>query len=108
MSAFASSTLEQHPTLYFPHGDIILALKLAPLPSTDPVTAATGTVGTRQDRYQVYRVHQFLLSRHSQVFANMFSDSAPGNSHEGVPVVEMIGDDPEVFSQMLSFLYGPS
>ena len=105
MSAFASSTLEQHPTLYFPDGDIILAVKLAPLPPTDSANNATATA---QDRYQVYRVHRFLLSRHSQVFANMFADAAPGAFHDGIPMVEMMGDDPEVFSQMLSFLYGPS
>ena len=106
MSALASAALEQHPSLYFPDGDIILAVKLAPLPQ--PTSSSTHACGTG-DRYRIYRVHKFLLCRHSQVFANMYVDAVPGRgSHDGVPMVEMIGDDPEVFSQMISFLYDPS
>ena len=104
IAAFASSTLEEHSTLYFSDGDIILAVKLAPAPPPD----SGGNAADTKDRYQVYRVHKFLLSRHSQVFANMFSDAAPGGSYDGVPMIEMVGDDPELFSRMLSFFYSPS
>ena len=76
---------QRHPRLYFADGDIILAaLRFA---HHEPG-------GDDGPNYWLFRVHRFLLGHHSTVFANMFADGTamPGETYEGVPLVEMRGD----------------
>lgn len=70
---------ERHPSLYFPDGDIALSAK----------TAAGVT--------QIFRVDRIFLSRHSEVFRDMFavsSDKSSGaETYDGVPLVVMPRED---------------
>lgn len=94
------STLERHPNLYFPDGDVILAVKQTP------------KLGEREKRPKccLLRVHKFLLERNSPSFANFFVDAeaTPTEAYDGVPLAEMHGDRAEDFALLLSHLYNPS
>ena len=94
------STLERHPDLYFPHGDVVLAVKQTP------------KSGEREKRpkYRLFRVHKFLLEHNSPSFANFFADAeaTPTEVYDGVPLAEMHGDRAEDFALLLSHLYNPS
>lgn len=92
--------VQRHPELYFADGDIVLATRLF----ADNI-ASDGTASTK---YQLYRVHRPILRHHSQVFANMFVDGTPGQMYDGVPFVEMVGDDAEGFAALLTCIYNPS
>ena len=86
---------ERHPTLYFPTGDVVLS---ASIDTGGPPTT------------QLFRVHKFLLMHHSTAFANMFTDAAadPGETYDGVPIVQMEGDDAEDLATLLNYLYNPT
>ncbi len=94
------STSEQHPTLYFPNGDVVLSASTDS--GEDPSDAPSKT--------QLFRVHKFLLTHHSTTFANMFTDANPGSgeSHGGVPLVELHGDKAEDLALLLNYLYNPT
>ncbi|PIL28618.1 hypothetical protein GSI_08660 [Ganoderma sinense ZZ0214-1] len=96
-----NAIIERHPKFYFPSGDIVLATKLAP--------QADDSEGP--PRYQVFRVHKFLLALRSTVFSNLFADAdgAASNelSYDGVPLVELHGDNTQDFALLLSYLYEP-
>ena len=84
----------RHPALYFTDGDIVIS-------------------ATSKDKsfVEFYRVDKIFLSRHSKVFAGMFSlPTAPGvhDEYEGVPMVRLFGDDPVGLEDLLKFLYDPS
>lgn len=85
---------EHHLTLWFPDGNIIL--------SAASVSAPCATV--------LFRVHGFLLARHSNVFRDMLCLSAPPQSdddtYEGLPVVVMQDTAVDV-ECMLDALYNP-
>ena len=86
---------ERHPTLYFPTGDVVLS-------------ASIDTAGPA--RTQLFRVHKFLLMHHSTTFSNMFTDATagPGESYDGVPIIQMEGDDAEDLAKLLNYLYNPT
>ena len=84
----------QHKTLFFPDGDIILAAQ-------DTTKAIV-----------LFRIHKFMLSRWSQVFADMFA--LPTNpqvqvneTYDDVAVVEM-ADDAGDLEKLLGVLYDPT
>ena len=47
-------------------------------------------------------VHTTVLRLQSVVFASSFADGMPSEKYDGVPIVEMVGDDPEGFSGLLN------
>ena len=89
----APKHLEYHTDLA-PDGDIILSL-----PGPD---ASAGRI--------LHRVDKLFLSRHSPVFAGLFSlpyDSAVNETFEGVPVA-CLEDDAEAMGRLLRYFYDPS
>ncbi|PIL28619.1 hypothetical protein GSI_08661 [Ganoderma sinense ZZ0214-1] len=94
-----NAVFERNTKFYIPDGDVILAAKV---PSQ---TKAPGP-----PTYKIFKVHKFLLSLRSRVFYNLFMDSdasAPNDSLEGVPLVELHGDNPGDFAVLLSYIYEP-
>ena len=93
--------LERHPDLYFPDGDVVLAVQQTPK-ADDP---AEGPL-----KCTLFRVHKFLLKHHSTTFSNLFADAdaTPTEVYDGVPLAEMYGDKAEDFALLLSYLYNPS
>ena len=89
---------ECHPDLYFPDGDVVLAVKQTPHSAED------------LPKYTLFRVHKFLLKHHSTTFSNLFADAnaVPASVYDGVPRVEMYGDRAEDFAVLLNYLYNPS
>ena len=82
-------------TLYFEDGDV--ALSLEDKDDDGPVT-------------RIYRVDKVLLSRHSSVFAGMFSlpENPGGNEkYDDVPLVPLKGDDPVALEAVLQWMYDP-
>ncbi|KAI0692927.1 hypothetical protein C8T65DRAFT_744940 [Cerioporus squamosus] len=92
-----SATLERHARLYLADGDVVLAAR-------QPESHQEA-----HSQYQVYRVHKAILCLHSPVFANVLSDAMPGlgESYDGAPLVEMVGDEAPAFSSLLMWLYFP-
>ena len=94
--------LERHPDLYFPDGDVVLAVQQTPKaddPAEGPPVKCT-----------LFRVHKFLLKHHSTTFSNLFADAdaTPTEVYDDVPLAEMYGDKAEDFALLLSYLYNPS
>ncbi|KAM5546249.1 hypothetical protein V8D89_000375 [Ganoderma adspersum] len=96
----SAPSVERHPTLYFPNGDVVLSAQASIHPR--PLAAPPKT--------QLFRVHKFLLTHHSVTFANMFADANPasGESYDGVPMVELQGDKAEDVALLLNYLYNPT
>ncbi len=99
-----AANLERHPKFYIPSGDVVLAL--------GKVVLSHGDNDEAPIKYELFRVHKFLLSLRSSVFANLFSDAdaagaAHNASYDGVSLVELPADDPEDFALLLSCLYEP-
>ncbi|PIL28650.1 hypothetical protein GSI_08692 [Ganoderma sinense ZZ0214-1] len=96
------SGFERHPDLYFADGDVVLAVKQTPKSEDED--------SEKQPKYQLFRVHKFMLKLHSPAFANFFADAsaAPAEVYDGVPLAEMHGDKAEDFALLLSYLYKPS
>ena len=94
----SNSVLERHADLYFPDGDVVLAVKQSPISDEEP------------PKDTLFRVHKFLLKHHSGTFANFFADAnaAPTEVYDGAPLAEMHGDKAEDFALLLSYLYNPS
>lgn len=90
--------IDRHPQLYFPDGNIALL-------ATKPLLENGG-----QSRHLVFRVHKFLLRHHSETFANMIADAHAETDtvYDGVPLVEMHGDNAEDLATLLNYLYNPS
>ena len=86
--------LEQHPSLYFADGDLVIVA------CTDP--AAANSI--------VFRVHGAILGLFSPVFAGMLSLPAPSVSgrelYDGVPLVHL-SDDAKDMADFLDALYNP-
>ncbi|PIL28643.1 hypothetical protein GSI_08685 [Ganoderma sinense ZZ0214-1] len=97
----SNAFLERHPNLYFPDGDIVLAVKEGTIHGS-----ATGDL----EKYILFRVHKFLLRHHSATFSNFFADAnaAPTEVYDGVPLAEMHGDRAKDFAMLLGYLYDPS
>ena len=90
----ATPTYSKYHTSLAPEGDIILSL---PGPDT-----SAGRV--------LYRADKLILSRHSPVFAGLFTipyDEAVNETFEDLPVVRL-GDDCEAMGRLLDYLYNPS
>ena len=89
-----SSSNIHHPDLYIPDGNFV-------------IIAQDGAKKT--DRIH-FRVHQSTLSKHSQVFKDMFTLPGPPENaqefYDGVPFVE-VNDDPEDMAKFLTVLYEP-
>ena len=98
----SQSGLERHPDLYFADGDVVLAAKLKQTPESKDVE--------ERPRYQLFRVHKFLLKHRSPTFTNFFGDAsaAPTEVYDGVPLAEMHGDKAEDFALLLGYLYNAS
>nr|VWO97847.1 Phosphotransferase (EC [Ganoderma boninense] len=96
------SGFERHPDLYFSDGDVVLAVKQTPKSEDEDEE--------RQPKYQLFRVHKFMLKLHSPAFSNFFADAdaTPAEVYDGVSLAEMHGDKAEDFALLLSYLYKPS
>ncbi|KAI1787045.1 hypothetical protein LXA43DRAFT_1064632 [Ganoderma leucocontextum] len=93
-----NANFERHPKCYIPGGDVVLAAKIAP-------EAEDGL-----PKYQLFRVHKFLLSLRSPAFANLFADAdaaAPNDAYDGVPLIELHGDSPQDLALLLNYIYEP-
>ncbi|PCH34156.1 hypothetical protein WOLCODRAFT_22496 [Wolfiporia cocos MD-104 SS10] len=98
-SAAQSSPDEQHPTLYFEDGNVVLS-------------ALSQEDGSRQ----YFRAHKSILSKHSHVLADMFvlpplmvhsgSQNVPLETCDGVVHVQM-PDSAEDLASFLEVLYDP-
>lgn len=80
-----SGTRIQYQALWFEDGNIVLA---------------TTTL--------LFRVHRGILAWHSSVFADLFALPQPegqGEAHEGVPIVQLSGDDGEDVMHLLHGIY---
>ncbi|PIL26938.1 hypothetical protein GSI_10076 [Ganoderma sinense ZZ0214-1] len=66
------------------------------------------TTSDLPQKYQLYRVHRAVLCHNSPVLSHLFSDAAPVDHYDGVPLVEMIGDSAEALASLLAFIYDPS
>ena len=86
--------LEQHPSLYFADGDLVI------------IACTDSTV----EKSIVFRVHGAILGVFSPVFAGMFSLPAPRVSgrelYDGVPLVHLSDNDKDM-ADFLSALYNP-
>ena len=89
-----SSSNLRHPELYFSDGNFVIIAQDA---------------AKKTDRIH-FRVHQSILSKHSQVFKDMFNLPGPPADvqefYDGVPFVE-VNDDPEDLAKILTILYEP-
>lgn len=89
---------EKHATLYLEDGDIVLSVDRNARESEPP-------------NRLLFRVDKIFLSRHSKVFADMFSLPALPNGHElfeEVPIVRLVGDESEGVEDLLKLLYNPA
>jgi len=76
----------KHPQFYFEDGSVVLDVKRI-----------------------LFRVHQSVLARQSEVFRSMFSLKQPDNAPmiDGCPSVELMGDCPKDVEEVLGVLYDP-
>ena len=87
---------KRHPTWYYSDGDIVLRAqseKESP-PST----------------FVLFRVDKLFLSRHSEVFRDMFTVASSNNveeSYDGAPLVQMAGDKAEDLAMLIEVIYDP-
>lgn len=84
----------RHPTMYLPHGDIVLSCA-----SEDERTLT------------LFRVGKSTLAFHSTVFATMLTlpeGPEEQETYEGVPLVRMSGDTAEDLGELLTALYDAS
>lgn len=93
-----ATTRERHTSLYLPDGNIVLEAT-SELDNPDV-----------SRRVVLFRVHKSVLSRQSEVFADMFglpaSSASASESYDGVPVVEL-PDSAEDVESLLEVLYDP-
>lgn len=98
VSSEDSPVREHHASLYIKDGNIVLSA----------TSEGSTTDGAR--RLVLFRVHKGVLSRQSQVFADMFGlppevENA-SDIYDGAPLVEM-PDSVEDVESMLQVLYDP-
>ncbi|GJE95878.1 hypothetical protein PsYK624_120690 [Phanerochaete sordida] len=89
-----NSGLIEHDKLYFADGDVVLSAKNETLEPQATV---------------LFRVDKLFLSRHSEVFHNMFADASEfgQETYDGVPLVPMT-DRGEDLALLISIIYDPS
>ena len=78
--------------LYYPDGDVALSI----------------SDGRGQ---HIFRVDRIFLSRHSSVFAGMFTlpfSSTCNELYDGVPLIRLVDDDVDGIIDLLQFMYDPS
>ena len=92
--------LERHPDLYFPDGDVVLAVQQTPK-ADDP---AEGPL-----KCTLFRVHKFLLKHHSAPLGHLFEDASvtSDETYDGVPMATMHGDRAEDLGMLLNYIYNP-
>ena len=95
---------ERHPQLYLRDGDIVLR---AAKSQASPIACSTGPA-----RFQLFRVHKFLLRHHSIVFADMLDSDRgrtveAGETYDGLPLAEM-PDSADDLALLLHYLYNPA
>lgn len=110
---------EKHPDIYFPDGNIILAVNYATAPPSlySPYLPSTiDSSRTQSDTIILFRVYKGLLLRDSPVFESLFSlpststqsDGEAGESvnetYEGVPLI-FVSDSKEEIESLLSFIF---
>ena len=95
----ATVEMERHPRLYFPAGDIVLR--------AIPAAAASDS---GPQRFQVFRVHKFLLKHHSAPLGHLFEDASvtSDETYDGVPMATMHGDRAEDLGMLLNYIYNPA
>ena len=57
-----------------------------------------------------FRIHKSVLSKHSEVFANLFTIPQPDDLNEvveGCPTVRLVNDDLSDFTDLVKALYEP-
>ncbi|KIP07184.1 hypothetical protein PHLGIDRAFT_429124 [Phlebiopsis gigantea 11061_1 CR5-6] len=88
----STTTTAHHESLYFPDGDLVIASSLEK--------------GTRT----LFRVHNFMVARHSPVFRDMLSfpagESGKTGFYDGSPLV-LLHDDVEEIIALLDVFYNP-
>ena len=90
------AVIERHSQFNFSDGDILLLAK--------------SSLNCHNDRhYLLFHVHEFMLRHNSAIFDYMFEDATSGaDFYNGVPVVQMAGDNAEDLALILTYLYNPS
>ncbi|EIW56245.1 uncharacterized protein TRAVEDRAFT_22549 [Trametes versicolor FP-101664 SS1] len=86
---------ERHPQLYHDDGDVVLRAHISS--EGHPL------------RYQLFCVRKAILSAHSDVFSNLFSDASEnvGPTYDGKPLINMADEAADV-SHLLLYLYDSS
>ena len=87
--------MNRHPSLYYTDGDIILSAQAEA--ESPPILV-------------LFRVDKLFLSRHSDVFRDMFAVAPSENVEEhydGVPLVQMPQDKAEDLALLIEVIYDP-
>lgn len=87
---------KRHPTLYYSDGDIVLSAQS----ETESPPAMV-----------LFRVDKLFLSRHSDIFRDMFAVVSSDNMEErydDAPLVRMPGDKAEDLAMLIEVIYDPS
>ena len=88
--------IEPYGQLDFSDGDVLLLAQASPIIQGRP-------------HYLIFRVHKFMLRHHSTIFDNMFEDAtSDADTHDGIPLIHMPGDEAEDLARILTYLYNPS
>lgn len=110
---------EKHPDIYFPDGNIILAVNYATAPPSLYSPYLPSTIDpsrTQSDTIILFRVYKGLLLKDSPVFEGLFSlpctstqpdgkdDESITETYEGVPLIVM-SDSKEELESLLSFIF---
>lgn len=107
---------EKHPGIYFPDGNIILAVNYATAPPSLYSPYLPSTIDpsrTQSDTIILFRVYKGLLLKYSPVFEGLFSlpctSTQPdgkdiNETYEGVPLIVM-SDSKEELESILSFIF---
>ena len=96
MTLAKDAAVEYHPFLNFGNGDILLLAKSSRITGDRP-------------QHMVFRVHKSMLRSSSPIFENMFEDAtSAGDIHQGIPLVQMAGDDADDLACVLTCLYSPT
>lgn len=102
-SMASATSFQHHQRLYLADGNVCLSALWTSQPSLENQTAIQepSVIGT------IFRVHQSILSIHSDIFRDMFSlpsTQGTNETYDGVPLVQM-PDSAEDLEALLAALY---